>query len=188
MVFIDFVSCANIVYRWYVDFIGLRNFNGVQLYIYMEVDMKVAFSFVFSLYCMVAAQDVPDSINGSASKDSLLEAKLDNLEFVTEPYRTADSSAIPIVQYHMLDDSPRILKYPKDVGIRNLDREYNLVVKMLIASDGSVIESKIVRSSGNAELDSTMLDAVLDYKFTPPKHDGKPVRVWVAMPISFVLQ
>ena len=101
---------------------------------------------------------------------------------------------IEIVPYYKLEVKPKPLRssvpnYPyeaKKAGIEGMT-----VVKMLIDTDGSVIDVKVLKTSGNQWLDKAALNAALKSKFKPAEHyfNGKwyKVRVWVSRPFKFRL-
>lgn len=61
-----------------------------------------------------------------------------------------------------------------------------VVIRFVVEKDGSVGIAEVLRSSGNKTLDDEALRAVTSLKrFTPGTIDGKPVRVWYTMPITF---
>lgn len=101
---------------------------------------------------------------------------------------------IEIVPYYKLEIKPKPLKSPvpnypyeaKKKGIEGMT-----VVKMLVDTDGSVMDVEVLKSSGNQWLDEAALDAALKSKFKPAEHyfNGKSykVRVWVSRPFKFRL-
>jgi TonB family protein len=86
------------------------------------------------------------------------------------------------------DEAPKILSeikidYPSEAK-RN-DIYGKVIVKALISKTGSVEETEIVKSIPG--LDEAAIDAVKNTKFKPGKYQGKPVQVWVRIPINFEL-
>lgn len=65
--------------------------------------------------------------------------------------------------------------------------EGTVVVQILLDLDGSVMQTRVARSSGNQALDEAATEGAKKFKFTPAKQREKSVRVWVAMPIVFKL-
>lgn len=57
-------------------------------------------------------------------------------------------------------------------------------VRFLIDTDGSVAQSGIIKSSGDASLDEAARAALAKCKFKPAVKDGKPQRAWV--PVQYV--
>lgn len=57
-----------------------------------------------------------------------------------------------------------------------------------VAADGRVENLTIKKSSGYASLDRSALEAVKRWKFDPGRRMGKPVAMWVDVPVKFVLK
>lgn len=104
------------------------------------------------------------------------------------------SPFIEIVPYYEIEVKPKPLRSPvpnypyeaKKAGIEGMT-----VVKMLIDTDGSVMDVKVLKTSGNQLLDEAALDAAKKSTFSPAEHyfNGKwyKVRVWVSRPFKFRL-
>jgi TonB family protein len=90
---------------------------------------------------------------------------------------------------------------PKDKGVKppkvisSQDPEYpqhgvfgrvqgTVVLELIIGSDGSPREIKVVRSL-SSELDDAAIKAVKKWKFAPATKDGEPVPVKVNLEVSF---
>lgn len=76
--------------------------------------------------------------------------------------------------------------YPEIARLRGY--EGVVLVYAEILPDGRVGNMKIRKSSGYAILDKSAVEAVKPWKFEPAKKSGKPLTVWVELPIKFVLQ
>ncbi len=59
------------------------------------------------------------------------------------------------------------------------------IINILVDENGSVLETKLLKSSGNEECDAAAEDAIRSIEWRSAKKDGKPVRAWVAMPVVF---
>jgi protein TonB len=75
--------------------------------------------------------------------------------------------------------------YPEIARLRGY--EGVVLVAAEILPDGRVGGTRISRSSGYAILDQTAIEAVKPWKFEPAKKSGKPYKMWVELPIKFVL-
>jgi len=113
-------------------------------------------------------------------------------EFQEDLIRTIPTGPeIEIVPYYKVEVKPKPIfnpkpKYPelaKQAGI-----EGTTVIKMLVDTNGTVREVKILKSSGNQMLDQAALVAAKQSKFTPAKQRDKFVRVWVSRPFRFLLK
>jgi TonB family protein len=61
--------------------------------------------------------------------------------------------------------------------------EGTVMVQALVGRDGLVKDTKVVKSIPS--LDQAAVEAVRQWSFKPAKAGGKPVAVWVAVPIRF---
>ena len=71
--------------------------------------------------------------------------------------------------------------YPKEA--REAGIEGKVVIQALVVEDGSVAETKVQVSI--PALDAAASECVRQWKFKPATAKGKPVRVWIAVPIAF---
>jgi protein TonB len=76
--------------------------------------------------------------------------------------------------------------YPLIARIRG--HEGIVILSVEIFADGSVGSLKIKKSSGYTVLDKSALEAVKTWKFEPGRKIGKPVVMWVDVPVKFVLK
>lgn len=69
-----------------------------------------------------------------------------------------------------------------------LNEEQGTVSMMfLIAADGSVVESKLEKTSGFKNLDKAALKAVSACRFKPGSKDGKPDQTWTKVDYAWKL-
>ena len=61
------------------------------------------------------------------------------------------------------------------------------MVEALLNLDGSVMDARLLKSSGNAMLDAAAIEAALRARFTPAMQRDKSVRVWVSQTYRFRL-
>ncbi len=100
----------------------------------------------------------------------------------------ADTEVVP---YDMVEKKPKpvfspVPKYPelaKRAGVEGM-----AVVKSLIDIDGSVMRTKILKSSRCSDLDLTALMCAMKARFEPARQGDKAVRVWVSRPYKFKLR
>jgi TonB family protein len=90
------------------------------------------------------------------------------------------SIAVPRYRDNSQPSYPRIASERGYEGLVLLSAEIN--------ADGKVGSLKVKKSSGFAMLDRSALDAVKKWKFEPGKKMGRPISMWVDVPVKFVLQ
>jgi protein TonB len=71
---------------------------------------------------------------------------------------------------------------------RSLGLEGKVLVKALVDPDGNVIDQTLVSVTGHPSFGRAAVKAVTGYKFPPPRAQGRPVFVWIEVPIVFVLE
>lgn len=80
----------------------------------------------------------------------------------------------------------KLIKYPEEA--LKSDIQGKVVVKALIDDTGQVREASIAYSD-NELLNDAAVSSIMQYdSFTPAKVDGKPVKSWVYVPITFKLK
>jgi TonB family protein len=89
-----------------------------------------------------------------------------------------------------VDKSPEMVtavtpEYPEDLKKQKI--EGDVVIQSLVDVNGKVIKSKILKSSGNDELDKSALKAAKGCLFKPAVHMDEPVAIWISYKVSFSL-
>jgi len=75
--------------------------------------------------------------------------------------------------------------YPRQS--RRVGEQGQVVVLVEIAIDGTVSQIQIKQSSGHTRLDASALETVHKWRFIPGERAGVPTKMWVNIPINFVL-
>ncbi len=75
--------------------------------------------------------------------------------------------------------------YPKS-SLMN-EEQGTTSMSFLIASDGSVVESKLEKTSGFKNLDKAAIKSLSACKFKPGTKDGSPVQTWTKVDYSWKL-
>ncbi len=81
------------------------------------------------------------------------------------------------VQQALMREYPPILR---DAGIGG-----QVVVWLFISDEGTVLDSRIAVSSGQATLDAAALRVAAVFRFTPAMNRDRVVQVWIQLPITF---
>ena len=80
----------------------------------------------------------------------------------------------------------KTIHYPDDAKTNN--KQGKVFLQFVVARDGSLSDIKIMRSSGNADLDNEAVRVMsISPKWEPGMQNNKPVRVMYTVPISFTL-
>jgi TonB family protein len=89
-------------------------------------------------------------------------------------------------KYTPYDQAPKIIsriKFQYPTIAQKSGIEGRVLLKVLVGKTGSVKEVEVI--NGIPELDDAAVKAVKNVKFKPGKYKGKPVDVWVRIPIDF---
>jgi len=78
------------------------------------------------------------------------------------------------------------VKYPEDA--RQAGIQGRVFVKVAIDESGNVFRTEIIKSLGNNSCDEAAIEAIKKVKWVPGKQRGKPVKVWISIPVIFKLQ
>ena len=97
----------------------------------------------------------------------------------SEPPARVGGSVTPPVLLNKVNPA-----YPLDARKQKI--EGTVVVEAIISKDGSVGEAKVLRSADGC-LDVAALDAVRQWRYSPAMREGKPVRVFMVVTVSFRL-
>jgi protein TonB len=76
------------------------------------------------------------------------------------------------------------LKYPEEARKNNI--EGKVIVMVYISKEGKPVKTRITQSD-NPLLEEAAINAIMQTTFTPAIQRGKPVGVWLAIPITFAL-
>ena len=107
--------------------------------------------------------------------------KLTTVAAVYKPSKfIPDRLAIPL-----LKQNPPLV-YPKSA--RRRAYQGSVVLKVLVAANGSVEAVELDQSCGYKILDRTALSAVREWQFKPGIKDGKKAKMWVKVPVRFELK
>jgi len=76
-------------------------------------------------------------------------------------------------------------RYPRES--RRLREQGTVVLELLLATDGTVQDIRVLRSSGHRRLDDAARDAVRRWRWSPTTHNGVAVQVRGTVEIPFML-
>lgn len=77
-------------------------------------------------------------------------------------------------------------KYPRDSRINR--EEGRVLVRALISETGWTEKIELKQSSGYPSLDKAAMEAVANWRYTPGKRNGKPITMWLDIPLVFKMQ
>ncbi len=80
----------------------------------------------------------------------------------------------------------KMLQYPDQERQQGI--EGKVTVNVLVTETGEAAATEILSSSGNENLDSAAIETLTKIEWEPAMQGDKPVKVWVAVPVSFSLR
>jgi TonB family protein len=141
---------------------------------------------------------IPVKFKLSVTSKNMTEKIVDNLEELktrakeTPPHLTPEASDEYFVPY---DEPPqpiggfeaiqKNLVYPELAQKAGIEGTVHLHVK--IDENGNVVDTKILRPLGDSGCNEAAVAAIKSAIWKPAKANGKPVTVWVAVPVRFKL-
>ena len=149
--------------------------------------LRYIYSFGIIIACMSALEndsiDYADTTHVGSPEQA---EKLDSLDLMLPEHSKSGVTTIDTI----VEKKPNPMfipapQYPHPA--RRGGVEGQSVVRALVDTDGRVTWVEILRSSGYSLLDDATLEAARKARFLPAIRDGRPVRVWVAMPYNFRL-
>jgi TonB family protein len=95
---------------------------------------------------------------------------------------------VPIVPLWRMQVIPQLVNVPAPaypVVARKAGIEGQTTVEVLVDTNGTVINARTLKSSGNSLLDASAIDAARSAKYTPGMSRGQAVRGWTDIPFEF---
>ena len=80
----------------------------------------------------------------------------------------------------------KLIKYPEIA--RKAGIQGRVVIHVLVNEEGVPVDTKVLQSLGNSGCDEAAIDAIMKTRFTPATQRGRPVKFWMAIPITFLLK
>ena len=104
------------------------------------------------------------------------------------------AATVPVAEVTPVEDTRPMADFrscPKPkwpAGAIKAGRTGTVTLGFEIASDGQVVDSRIKRSSGHADLDQAARTGIQQCRFAPGTHDGKAARSWMQMQYVWTLK
>ena len=94
-----------------------------------------------------------------------------------------DSPPTPIGGFRAIQQNLHYPAIARKAGI-----EGRVILQVLVDENGSVGQTKVLKSLGKSGCDEAAVQAIKRVKWKPAQQNGKPVKVWVAIPVVFSLR
>jgi protein TonB len=91
----------------------------------------------------------------------------------------------------MVDKTPQVLKrgpvpYPESARRNRLSGD--VLIRFLLNEKGEISHIQVIHADPPEVFNNSALMAIQKWKFSPAVKDGKPVPVWVELPMHFSLR
>ena len=134
---------------------------------------KIVSLFVMFMMALGAQAQSVDNVNSNAAKESVYDQVEVKPEF---------PGGMPALVKYLQEN----IKYPSAALAEKAQGK--AFVRFVVEKDGSITNTEIIKSTGNIYLDKEALRVASNMpKWKPGMQQGKPVRVFFMLPISFKL-
>jgi TonB family protein len=121
-----------------------------------------------------------------------IQARFDLARSAVRPViDTGDLEAKRIFDRGQVDQPPMAIQRPTPkIGYkkaREVEPPRRTIMLLVVNTDGTVGDVRVVRSAKDAEFDAIMVAAIREWKFSPAIRKGKKVRCWVQQSIAVSL-
>ncbi|MCG8606228.1 M56 family metallopeptidase [bacterium] len=100
----------------------------------------------------------------------------------TDAFEAYDSPPSPIGGFKAVQQKLRYPAIARKAGI-----EGRVILGVLVDENGSVKQTRVIKSLGKSGCDEAAIQAIKGVEWKPAQRNGKPVKVWVAIPVVFSL-
>lgn len=100
-----------------------------------------------------------------------------------EAFVAYDEPPMPVGGFEAIHKN---LQYPESAKSAGL--QGRVILNVLINENGEIEMVKVLKSTGHEEMDQAAIEAVKKTAWSPARQKGKPVKVWVGIPVIFKLK
>lgn len=123
-------------------------------------------------------------IQSPIERHNVSYTKISNRTSVSQTSDSPQKLIPPVTHASFLNNPPP--PYPRQS--RRLGEQGRVVLAVEIDINGVASQAMISISSGYPRLDRTALETVLKWRFIAGKSDGMPKKMWIHIPINFILE
>ena len=117
----------------------------------------------------------------AGSTELMAQSTVDQSADTVRLYRSEEIAADSQTSYDPEELATRV-RYPEDALMNGIEGE--AIVETVVDSDGAVLEVTVTRTDSPLFVEASM-DAVQGLRFSPGRHNGRPVRTVVTIPVRF---
>jgi protein TonB len=121
---------------------------------------------------------------------AVVAARFDLAKSVARPVAESDLPARQVFSRNEVDQRPMVVSRAtprlSDQKVKQMATP-RVGLLLVVNTDGSVGDVRVMRSSGEEDFDQTMVDSVREWKFSPAIRKGRKVRCWVEQMVNVKL-
>jgi protein TonB len=118
---------------------------------------------------------------------AVVAARFDPANSVARPVDADDLQARRIFSRSEVDQRPMVVyRLTPKLSSKRVSkmRTPRVVLLLVVETDGSVGDVRLMHGSGEEDFDQTIIEAIREWQFSPAILKGRKVRCWVEQPIS----
>lgn len=118
---------------------------------------------------------------------AVVAARFDLANSIAHPVHDDDQQQWQVFSREEVDQRPMVVYRVKpklSVGKVSKMATPRVLLLLVVNTDGSVGDVRVMRGSGEEDFDQTIVDAVGEWRFTPAIRKGRKVRCWVEQRVS----
>ena len=89
---------------------------------------------------------------------------------------------IPVGGYEALQNNIHYPEIAREAGTRGV-----VIIEALVNEMGQVIQTEVVQGISNTGLNEAAVEGIRRTSFIPARQNGRPISVWISIPIDFQL-
>lgn len=131
------------------------------------------------MFAVVISCDKKESMDQSVNPNVVLEKTSSDIPEGFVPY---DKEPSPIGGFNAIRENLHYPELARRAGI-----EGTVILYVQIDEQGDVVNTRVIKSLGDNGCDEAAVEAIKKVKWIPAEADGKPVKVWISVPVRFKL-
>jgi TonB family protein len=135
------------------------------------------------LICSTAmAQPDPRVSSNDTTRSSSISMSANGMVTEPDPDEVIEGATEPTFD---MEDLQRRVRYPEEARLRKI--EETIILRVLIDQGGHPVRSLVDYGNSQLLIDAAR-SAVMETRFVPGMQNGKPIAVWVSIPLTFKLK
>lgn len=132
--------------------------------------------------------EIEPAADGAATTDAVIPQNIPYGNDIIFP--TIGTGTVPSEPYYYFDEPPALVRFVNPIYpelARQAGMEGSVLLSVLVGTDGSPIEIKVLRSDVTPAMEKAAIAAARLFQFKPATQNTNPVRARISIPIVFRL-